>query len=100
MLHENGISISYDRVLEISAQLGEAVVRLVTQYLENGVVCSLSQKKELFTTFAIDNIDHNPTAATATTSFHGTSTSKFQHPSSHNADEKRGPRDGKAKKVL
>ncbi|KAI4799944.1 hypothetical protein KUCAC02_016482 [Chaenocephalus aceratus] len=26
MLHENGLSISYDRVLEISAQLGEAVV--------------------------------------------------------------------------
>ncbi|KAJ7371263.1 hypothetical protein OS493_027379 [Desmophyllum pertusum] len=26
MLHENGLSISYDRVLEISAQLGEAVL--------------------------------------------------------------------------
>ena len=26
ILHENGISISYNRVLEISAQLGEAVV--------------------------------------------------------------------------
>ena len=32
MLHDNGISISYDRVLEISAQLGEAVV---TKYVQD-----------------------------------------------------------------
>jgi len=91
-------------VLEIYAQLGEAVVRLVTQYVENGVVCPTSQKKGLLTTSAIDNIDHNPTAATATTSFHGTSISKFKHPSSNNADGERGLlkviADGKAKKVL
>ena len=36
MLHENGLSISYNRVLEISAQLGEAVV---AQYVEGGVIC-------------------------------------------------------------
>ena len=35
MLHENGLSISYDRVLEISAQLGEAVV---AQYVEDGII--------------------------------------------------------------
>ena len=34
MLHENGISVSYDRVLEISAQLGEAAV---AKYVEDGV---------------------------------------------------------------
>jgi len=61
MLHEHGVSISYDRVLEISAQLGDATV---SKYVEDGV----------FTTAAMDNIDHNPTATTATTSFHGTST--------------------------
>jgi len=57
----------------------------------------------LFTTSAIDNIDHNPTATRASTSFHGTSISIFQHPSSDNAGEERGPLnvigDGKAKKV-
>ncbi|KAI9520651.1 hypothetical protein NQZ68_015570 [Dissostichus eleginoides] len=37
LLHGHGISISYDRVLEISAQLGEATVR---KYVEDGVVCS------------------------------------------------------------
>lgn len=57
MLHENGLSISYDRVLEISAQLGEAVV---AQYVEDRVVCPPVLRKQLFTTAAVDNIDHNP----------------------------------------
>ena len=83
MLHDNGISISYDRVLEISAQLGEAVV---TKYVQDGVVCPPRLRKELFTTSVLDNIDHNPTATTANTSFHGTSISIFQHPSA----DKRG----------
>jgi len=78
MLHDNGLSISYDRVLEISAQLGEAVV---AQYVEDGVICPPVLRKQLFTTAAVDNIDHNPTATTAQTSFHGTSVSIFQHPS-------------------
>ena len=60
-LHKNGISISYDRVLEISAQLGESVVN---QYVE-GVVCLPVLRKRMFTTSAMDNIDHNPTATTA-----------------------------------
>ena len=36
----------------------------------------------------MDNIDHNPTATTATTSFHGTSISLFLHPSADNEGEK------------
>ena len=36
MLRENGLSISYDRVMEISAELGDAVV---AKYTEEGVVC-------------------------------------------------------------
>ena len=36
-------------------------------------------KKGIFTTAAIDNIDHNPSAASAKSSFHGTSMSLFQH---------------------
>ena len=55
MLHENGLSISYDRVLEISRR----------NYIEEGVVCPPMLKKGLFTTSAMDNIDHNPTATTA-----------------------------------
>ena len=85
-LHENGISISYDRVLEISGQLGETVVK---QYVEDDVVCPPILRKGLFTTSALDNIDHNPTATTSSTSFHGTSISLFQHPSSDNEGEAR-----------
>ena len=56
MIHENELSISYDRVIEISAQLGEAVV---AQYVEDGVICPPVLRKQLFTTGAVDNIDHN-----------------------------------------
>ena len=84
MLHENGLSISYDRVLEISAQLGEAV-------FAHGVICPPVLRKQLFTTAAVNNIDHNPTATTAQTSFHGTSVSIFQHPSTENAGDEREP---------
>eukprot|EP00745_Piridium_sociabile_P026549 TRINITY_DN4240_c0_g1_i3.p1 TRINITY_DN4240_c0_g1~~TRINITY_DN4240_c0_g1_i3.p1 ORF type:complete len:1496 (-),score=398.92 TRINITY_DN4240_c0_g1_i3:837-5324(-) len=88
MLHENGLSISYDRVLEISTQLGEAVV---AQYVEDGVVCPPVLRKHVFTTSAVDNIDHNPTSTTAKSSFHGTSLSLFQHPSSDSPGEERVP---------
>ena len=87
-LYDNGLSISYDRVLEISSKLGEAVVN---QYVEDGVVCPPTLRKGLFTTSAMDNIDHNPTATTAQTSFHGTSVSIFQHPSSDNNGETHAP---------
>eukprot|EP00795_Rhopilema_esculentum_P003929 gene3929-15255_t len=34
----------------------------------------------MFTSAAIDNIDHNPSSSTALSAFHGTSISIFQHP--------------------
>ena len=68
-------------VLEISGQLGETVVK---QYVEDNVVCPPILRKGLFTTSALDNIDHNPTVTTSSTSFHGKSISLFQHPSSDN----------------
>ena len=36
-------------------------------------------KPNIFTTAAIDNINHNPTSSTAQNRFHGTSVSVFQH---------------------
>jgi len=86
MLHANGLSISYDRVLEIFAELGDAVV---AKYIGDGVVCPPELRTGLFTTSAIDNIDHNPSSTTSTTSFHGTSISLFQHPTHVNEGEKR-----------
>jgi hypothetical protein len=44
--------------------------KISTQLVES-VLCQTS---------AVDNIDHNPSATTATTSFHGTGISVFQHP--------------------
>jgi hypothetical protein len=81
LLHDHGLSISYDRVLEVSATLGDAAV---SKYEAEGVVCPNILRKGLFTTSAMDNIDHNPSATTATTSFHGTSISIFQHPTAQN----------------
>jgi hypothetical protein len=50
-------------VLEISTQLGESVF---SQLMEDGVVCPAILQKGLFTTSAVDNIDHNHSATTAT----------------------------------
>ena len=71
-------------MLEISAQLGDATV---SKYVEEGVVCPPVLKKGLFTTAVMGNIDHNPSATTATTSFHGTSISVFQRPATDNHGE-------------
>ena len=76
LLFENGLSVSYDRVLEISNAFGESVINM---FERNGTACPLNMKKDIFTTAAIDNIDHNPSAASAKSSFHGTSMSLFQH---------------------
>ena len=41
-------------------------------------------RHNLFTTAAVDNIDHNPSSTTAKDSFHGTGISLFQHPTKDN----------------
>ena len=85
-LFQYGICISYDRVIEISTQLGEAVVQ---RYLEEGVVCPPIMHKGIFTTSAVDTIDHNPSATTAMSSFHGTGIFLFQHPMEDSQSEDR-----------
>ena len=56
---------------------------------------NLKQRKQffhqiqLFTTSAVDNIDHNPSATTATGSLHGTAISLFQHPTRENHGQER-----------
>ena len=55
MLHEHGISISYDIVLEVHS-LG----MLWSASTEDGVVCPPVLREGLFTTAAMDNIDHSP----------------------------------------
>lgn len=69
-----GLSISYDRILRISAQLGSSVCEL---FHKEQVVCPPKLRGNVFTTAAVDNIDHNPSSTTAKESFHGTGISLF-----------------------
>ena len=89
-LHNLGISISYDRVLAISTDLGNEVC---FRYTDESAVCPSNLRLHLFTTAAVDNIDHNPTSTTAHDSFHGTGISLFQHPSAENPGKTRAPID-------
>jgi len=75
-MHNLGLCVSYDRVLAISTELGNAVCR---RYKEEQVVCPPNLRLGLFTVAAVDNIDHNPSSTTAHDSFHGTGISLFQH---------------------
>lgn len=74
-----GLCISYDRVLDISTELGNKICH---QYEVEQAVCPPQLKGGLFTTAAVDNIDHNPSSISAHDSFHGTGISLFQHPDS------------------
>jgi len=71
--HALGNSISYKRLMEI-------LTNIVSDcYESEGVACPLNMKKRVFTTAAVDNIDHNPSSVTDKGSFHGTGISLFQH---------------------
>ena len=51
------------------------------RYENERVVCPSKLRGELFTTGAVDNIDHNTSSTTSQSSFHGTAISLVQHPS-------------------
>ena len=80
-LYELGLSISYDRVLQLENQLATAVC----QDMDNkGVVCPAQLHKGLFTSGALDNLDHNLSSTTAKGAYHGTGMSLFQSPTRSN----------------
>ena len=76
--YDLGMSVSYDIVLAISTAIGNTVS---ARFEEEHVVCPPKLCFSLFTTSAVDNIDHNPSLTTAKASLHGTGISLFQHPS-------------------
>ena len=84
-LYNLGLSISNDRVLELSTDMGNSVC---AHFESEGVVCPPKLLK-VFTTAAVDNIDHNPSSVTAQGAFHGTGISLFQHPTSVAPGEER-----------
>ena len=71
------LCFSYQRVLDISTELGN---KSCHHYEMEKVVCPLQLRSGLFTTAAVDNIDHNPSSTSAHDSFHGTGISLFQRP--------------------
>ena len=81
-----GLCISYHRVLRLSADLANSVCR---RFEQQQVVCPPKLRTNLFTTAAVDNIDHNPSSTTATDSSHGTGISMFQHPKAENEGQSR-----------
>jgi len=76
-LFDLGLCISYDRVLDISTELGNKICH---HYEVEKAVCPPQLKGGLFTTAAVDNIGHNPSSTSAHDSFLGTGISIFQHP--------------------
>ena len=78
--------ISYDRLLLVSSDIANKVI---ARYESNDVVCPSKLRKGLFTTAAVDNIDHNPSSTSAQDSFHGTAILLVQHPTVHENGESR-----------
>lgn len=85
-LHKLGISVSSNRVQEVTSSLCQLVVNRAN---EEGILCPCNLRKNLFTVGAYDNIDHNPSSTTSKSSFHGTSISIFQMTTSGNFGENR-----------
>ena len=86
-LFNQGLCVSYDRLLQITSDIANAVCQ---SFNAEDVVCPPRLRSGLFTTGAVDNVDHDPTSATAKDSFHGTGVSLVQHPSHTNGGTDRG----------
>lgn len=87
-LYQLGLSVSYDRIMEIQEWLATAVSQ---RFEKDGCVAPAGLKKGLFSVGALDNLDHNPSSTTAKSSFHGTGISIFQFGTESNPGESRPP---------
>ncbi|KAL8588046.1 hypothetical protein ACOMHN_061212 [Nucella lapillus] len=75
-LHGLGISVSYDRVMEVRRNLALAVSK---RFQDNGLVVPTNMKHGLFTTGAVDNIDQSGRCE-----FYGKAISLTNHPTHSN----------------
>ena len=82
-----GLCASYDRLLQLTSDIANGVCQ---SFRVEDVVCPPKLRHGLFTTGAVDNIDHNPSSAIAKDSFHGTGISLMQHPSHTHGGADRG----------
>lgn len=82
-----GLCVSYDRFLQVTSDIANGVCQ---QFTVDDIVCPSKMRRGLFTTAAVDNIDYNPSSATAKDSFHGTGISLMQLPTHQFAGHDRG----------
>ena len=83
-----GLSILCQHVLAISTDAANSSISLFVTERVVGL-CPTPLRKNLFTKCAVDNLGHNPSSATAKSSFHGTSVSMFQDiTASHKGQER------------
>ncbi len=71
-----GLCVSYDRVLQLTTDIGNGVRE---RFNSDGVVCPPKMRSAVFTSAVVYNIDYNPTSATAKDALHGTGISLIQH---------------------
>ena len=74
-LANDGLPVNDQRLRDFQEDLTQYICM---KYNKEVLVCPPQLKQGLFTITAIDNIDHIPSSATASSSFHGTTVSIFQ----------------------
>ena len=79
--------MSYDHLLQFTTDIGNGVCE---RFRIDGVVCPPKMRSSVFTSAAVDNIDYNPTSATAKDALHGTGISLIQHLATQSEGHDRG----------
>ena len=85
-LYSLGLCSSYSRIRQVTTAMANSVC---SQFETENIVCPPQLYTDLFTTGAVDNIDHNTSSRNAKDSFHGTAISLTQHPTTETAGIKR-----------
>lgn len=80
LLHKYALSVSYKKVISIESRFAQAIADQTRKNAD--IFCPTNLHQDIFTVAALDNLDHNPTSRTASSSFYGTGISIFQFPSS------------------
>ena len=76
-LNQIGVCVSYDRIVQLEEGMATSACE---RFDEDGVVAPVCLRKGIITEAAIDNLDHNPSATTSSSSFHGTGINIFRLP--------------------
>ena len=79
IFHGLGMSVSYDRVMEVRKNFAKAVSK---RWAEDGVVVPTNIKRGVFVTSAVDNLDESGRCE-----FHGTAMTLTSHPTTDNMGE-------------